>query len=136
MLFLILKAPKDMHQFIVPMLFSLQESHASGAEFPHPDRNREEMCGMMDNLVADRRRRKGPTVTTRGSHLSRLPTARGEEELTNLGAHTLYLNMPEMADRMCGSYRKTAKWFTSREARLMADYLDEPRGSPRLPNNM
>lgn len=44
--------------------------------------------------------------------------------------------MPEMADRMCGSYRKTAKWFTSREARLMADYLDEPRGSPRLPNNM
>lgn len=35
-----------------------------------------------------------------------------------------------------GGYRKTAKWFTSREARLMADYLDEPRGSPRLPNNM
>ena len=41
-----------------------------------------------------------------------------------------------MADLMCGSYRKTAKWFTSREARLIVDYLDEPRGSPRLPNNM
>ena len=93
---------------------------------------------MMGNLVADRRHRKGPTVTTRGSHLSRLTTARGEEELTNLGAHTLYLNMPkvEMAVRMCGSYRKTAKWFTSREARLIVDYLDEPRGSPRLPNNI
>ena len=34
-----------------------------------------------------------------------------EEELTKLGAHTLYLNMPEveMADLMCGSCRKTAK---------------------------
>ena len=43
MLFLLSKAPKDMHQFIVPMLFSLLESHASGAKFPYPDRNREKM---------------------------------------------------------------------------------------------
>ena len=51
-----------------------------------------------------------------------------EEELTKLGARTLYLNMPEveMTDRLCSSYRKTAKWFTSREARLIVDYLGEP----------
>ena len=77
MLFLLSKVPKDMHLPIVPILFSLLESHASGAEFPYPDRNREEMCGMMSNLMADRRRRKGPTVMTGGSHLPRLPTARG-----------------------------------------------------------
>ena len=61
-----------------------------------------------------------------------------EEEFTKMGARTLYLNMPkvEMADRMCGGYCKTIKWFTSREARLIVDYLGEPPGSPRLPNNM
>ena len=76
MQFLLSKASKDMHQFIVPMLFSLQESHASGAEFLYPDRNREKICGMMGNLVADRRRRKGQTIMTGGSHLPCLPTAR------------------------------------------------------------
>lgn len=55
---------------------SLLESHASGAKFMRSDQNREEMCGMMGNLAADRRRRKEPTVMTGGSPLSRLPTAR------------------------------------------------------------
>ena len=55
-----------------------------------------------------------------------------------LGVRTLDLNMPEveMADRMCGGYCKPAKWLTSREARLIVDYLGEPPGSPQLPNNM
>ena len=76
MLFLLSKASKDMHQSIVPILFSLLESHASSAKFTHPDQNRGEMCGMMGNLAADRRRRKGPTVMTGGSPLPRLPPAR------------------------------------------------------------
>ena len=51
-----------------------------------------------------------------------------KEELTKVGARTLYLNMPEveMANRVCDSYRKTAKWLTSREVRLIVDYLGEP----------
>ena len=77
MLFLLSKVPKDMHLPIVSILFSLLESHASGTKFTHPDRNCEEMCGMMGNLMADRRRRKGPTVMTGGSPLPRLPTAQG-----------------------------------------------------------
>ena len=76
MLFLPSKVSKDMHLPIVPILFSLLESHASGAEFMRPDQNRKEICGMMGNLMADRRRRKGPTVMTRGSPLPRLPSAR------------------------------------------------------------
>ena len=78
MLFLLSKASKDMHLPIVPILFSLLESHASGAKFMHPDQKWEEMCGMMGNLMADRRRRKGQTVMAGGSPLPRLPTARGE----------------------------------------------------------
>lgn len=76
MLFLLSKASKDMHLPIVPILFSLLESHASGAKFMHPDQNREEMCSMMSNLMADRLRRKGQTVMTGGNPLPRLPTAR------------------------------------------------------------
>ena len=76
MLFLLSKVSKDMHQPIVPILFSLLESHASGAEFMRPDQNQKEICGMMDNLVADRRYRKGATVRTGGSPLPRLPPAR------------------------------------------------------------
>ena len=55
-----------------------------------------------------------------------------EEERTKVGARTLYLNMPkvEMADRMCSGYRKTAKWFTSHEVRLIVNHLSEPSGSP------
>ena len=51
-----------------------------------------------------------------------------KEELTKVGARTLYLNMPkvEMTDQVCDGYRKTAKWLTSREVRLIVDYLGEP----------
>ena len=52
MLFLLSKVSKDMHQSIVPILFSLLESHASGAEFMRPDQKWKEMYGMMGNLVA------------------------------------------------------------------------------------
>ena len=55
-----------------------------------------------------------------------------EEERTKVGARTRYLNMPEVerADRMCSGYRKTAKWFTSHEVRLIVNHLGEPPGSP------
>ena len=126
-LFWVAKVPKDMHLPIVPILFSLMESHASGAKFMRPDQKWKEMCGMMGNLMADRRRRKGQTVMTGGSPLPRLPTARGG------GAHEagcthLVLNMPkvEMTDRVCNGYRKTTKWFTSREVRLIVFHLGEP----------
>mgnify|MGYP000843792830 FL=1 len=118
MLFLLSKVSKDMHQSIVPILFSLLESHASGAEFMRSNQKRKEMYGMMGNLVADRRRREGPTVMTTGRALSHNFRQHDEEELTKQGARTQYLNMPkmEMADRVCSGYRKTAKWFISREA--------------------
>ena len=34
----------------------------------------------------------------------------------------------EMADRVCSGYRKTAKWFTSCEVRLIVEHLGEPSG--------
>ena len=138
MLFLLLKVSKDMHQSIVPILFSLLESHASGAKFMRLDRKWKEMCGMMGNLAADRRRRKGTTVRTTGRALCRDFRQHDEEGPMKLGVRTLYLNMPkvEMDDRMCDGYRKTAKRLTSREIRLIVDYLGEPPGSPQLPNNM
>ena len=128
MLFLLSKVPKDMHQSIVPILFSLLESHASGAEFIRSNQKRKELYGMMGNLVADRRRREGPTVMTTRRALSRNFRQHDEEELTKMGARTLYLNMPkvEMTDQVCDGYRKTAKRITSREVRLIVDYLDEP----------
>ena len=133
MLFLLSKVSKDMHQSIVPILFSLLESHASGAEFMRSDQKWKEMYGMMGNLVADRRRREGPTVmTTRRALCRNFRQHDDEEELTKLGARTQYLNIPkmEMADRVCSGYRKTAKWFTSREAWLTAPHLGEPPESP------
>ena len=38
-----------------------------------------------------------------------------KEELTKVGARTLYLNMPkvEMTDQVCDGYRKTAKRIAS-----------------------
>ena len=121
-----------MHQSIVPILFSLLESHASGAKFMRPDQKWKEICSMMGNLVADRRRREGPTVRTGGRALCRDFRQHDEEELTKLDARTRYLNMPkmEMADRVCSGYRKTAKWFTSRNVRLTAPHLGEPPESP------
>ena len=138
MLFLSQKVSKDMHQPVVPMLFSLRESRVSGAKFTRSDQKWEEMCGMMGNLVADRRRRKGPTVRTTGRALCRDFRQYDEEGPMKLGVRILYLNVPEveMADRMCGGYCKTAKRLTSREVRLIVDYLGEPPGSPQLPNNM
>ena len=133
MLFLLSKVSKDMHQSIVPILFSLLKSHASGAEFMRPDQKWEEICSMMGNLVADRRRREGPTVRTTGRALSRnFRQHDDEEEPTKLGTRTRYLNMPkmEMTDSVCSGYRKTAKWFTSRNVRLTAPHLGEPPGSP------
>ena len=111
MLFLLSKVSKDMHQSIVPILFSLLESHASGAEFMRSNQKWKEICGMMGNLMADRRRRKGQTVRTGGRALSRNFRQHNEEDPTKLGARTKYLNMPkvEMTDRMCSGYRKTAK---------------------------
>ena len=106
MLFLLSKASKDMHRSIVPILFSLLESHASGAKFMRPDQKWEEMCGMMGNLAADWRRRKGPTVRTTGGAICRDSQQHDEEERTKGGARTRYLNMAkvEMAERMCGGY--------------------------------
>lgn len=132
MLFLLSKVSKDMHQSIVPILFSLLESHASGAEFMRSNQKWKEMYGMMGNLVADRRRREGPTVMTTGRALSRNFRQHDEEEPTKLGARTRYLNMSkvEMADSVCSGYRKTAKWFISREAWLTAPHLGESPGSP------
>ena len=126
-LFWVAKVPKDMHLPIVPILFSLLESHASGAKFMRPDQKWKEMCGMMGNLMADRRRSKGPTVRTGGSPLPRLPPARGG------GAHEagcthLVLNMPkvEMTNRVCSGYCKTAKRLTSHEVKFIVNYLSEP----------
>ena len=74
---LLSQTSKDMHQSLVPMLFPILGAHISGAEFMYPDRSWKEMCGMMGNLAADRRRRKGQTVQSCGNPLPRLPTARG-----------------------------------------------------------
>lgn len=76
LLFFLSKTTKDMHLAIVPKLFSLLESHASGAKFMRPDQKWEEICGMMGNLAADWRRRKGQTVQSCGNPLPRLPTER------------------------------------------------------------
>ena len=82
--------------------------------------------------MADRRRRKGPTVRTTGGTICR-NFRQHEEKRTKVGARTRYLNMPEVerADRMRSGYRKTAKWFTSREVRLIVNHLGEPPGSSR-----
>ena len=96
------------------------------------DQKWKEMYGMMGNLVADRRRREGPTVRTTGRALSRNFRQHDEEELTKLGARTRYLNMPkvEMTDSVCDGYHKTAKRFTLRNVRLTAPHLGEPPESP------
>ena len=51
-----------------------------------------------------------------------------KEELTKVGARTLYLNMPkvEMTDQVCDGDRKTAKLIASREVRRTAPHLGEP----------
>lgn len=37
---------------------------------------------------------------------------------------------PLLASLQGGGYRKTAKWFTSCEVRLIVEHLGEPSGSP------
>ena len=56
---LLSQVSKDMHQPLVPMLFSILGAHVSGAEFMYPDKNWKEMCGMLANLVADSGAEKG-----------------------------------------------------------------------------
>ena len=124
MLFFRLKVSKDMHQSIVPILFSLLESHASGAEFMRPNQKWKEMCSMRGNLMADRRRRKGQTVRTTGGAICRDFRQHDEVERTKVGARTRYLNMPEVkrADRMCSGYRKSVLLQATPGWRLPQDH--------------
>ena len=128
---LLSQTSKDMHQSLVPMLFPVLGAHISGAEFMYPDRSWKEMCGMMGNLVAESGAGKGQ-LSGLVEALCRDFRQHDEEELTKQGARTQYLNMPkmEMADRVCSGYRKTAKWFTSRNVRLTAPHLGEPPERP------
>ena len=50
---LLSQVSKDMHQPLVPMLFSILGAHVSGAEFMYPDQSWKKMCGMLANLMAD-----------------------------------------------------------------------------------
>ena len=56
---LLSQVSKDMHQPLVPMLFSILGAHVSGAEFMYPDQSWKETCGMLANLVADSGAGKG-----------------------------------------------------------------------------
>ena len=122
--FLLSKASKDMHQSIVSILFSLLESHASGAKFMRPNQKWEEMCGMMGNLMADRRRRKGPTVMTGGSPLPRLPPARGG------GAHEAGCMRPIPQHARGGDDRPSVRRLPKDR---QADHLTRGKAHSRLP---
>lgn len=56
---LLSQASKDMHQPLVPMLFSVLGAHVSNSEFMYPDNTWKELCGEMANLVADSGCNKG-----------------------------------------------------------------------------
>ena len=56
---LLSQVSKDMHQSIVPMLFSPLGAHISGAEFMYPDLSWKETSGMLANLVAESGAGKG-----------------------------------------------------------------------------
>ena len=56
---LLSQVSKDMHQSVVPMLFSPLGAHISGAEFMYPDLSWKEMSGMLANLVAESGAGKG-----------------------------------------------------------------------------
>ena len=76
---------KDMRQPIVSILLPVLRSHVNGSEFTFPDWSGKEMCGMMGNLVADRRRRKGPNVRTTGISICRDYRQHAEEKPTKQG---------------------------------------------------
>ena len=61
-----------------------------------------------------------------------------EEELTKLGARTLYLNMPkvEMTNRVCSGYCKTAKRLTSHEVKVHSELPERTVTKLWLPNSM
>ena len=56
---LLSQVSKDMYEPLVPMFFPILGAHVSGTEFQYPDLSWKEMCGMMDNLVADSGGNKG-----------------------------------------------------------------------------
>ena len=56
---LLSQVSKDMHQSVVPMLFSPLGAHISGAEFMYPDLSWKETSGMLANLVAESGAGKG-----------------------------------------------------------------------------
>ena len=74
-----------MRQPIVSILLPVLRSHVNGSEFTFPDWSGKEMCGMMGNLVADRRRRKGPNVRTTGISICRDYRQHAEEKPTKQG---------------------------------------------------
>ena len=49
---LLSQVSRDMHQSVVPMLFSPLGAHISGSEFMYPDLSWKETSGMSANLVA------------------------------------------------------------------------------------
>ena len=69
-----------MRQPIVPILFHILRLHVNGAEFTFPDWSGKEMCSVIGNLVADRRRRKGPNVRTAGISICRDYRQHAEEK--------------------------------------------------------
>ena len=80
---LLSQVSKDMHQPLVPMLFSILGAHVSGAEFMYPDQSWKEMCGMLANLVADSGAGKGQ-LSGLVEALCRDFRAHDEEELAKL----------------------------------------------------
>ena len=56
---LLSQVSKDMHEPMVPMLFSILGAQISESKFQYPDHTWKEMCGMMANLVADSGCNKG-----------------------------------------------------------------------------
>ena len=48
---LLSQVSKDMHQPLVPMLFSILGAHVSGAEFMYPDKSWKETCGYCKHRV-------------------------------------------------------------------------------------
>ena len=80
---LLSQVSKDMHQPLVPMIFSILGAHVSGAEFMYPDQSWKEMCGMLANLVADSGAGKGQ-LSGLVEALCRDFRAHDEEELAKL----------------------------------------------------